>query len=228
MTPLQLLGLISLFAVVRLVIATRPKTEQQGRTLVAVREYLDAFIVAGGIALVLIAFVVRTFYIPSGSMEPTLQIDDVLLVNELQYHFQDPKRLQVAVFKPPIPSSNDFIKRVIGVPGDTFAIHGGKVIVDGTALNEPYIAEPPAYDLVIKNCEIVVDGTPLQSPPATVPPRSAWQSCDRIPNGYYFMMGDNRNNSEDSHIWGFLPRKGFVGHAMFRFWPPRRIGRFAH
>jgi len=223
-TPLQLLGLICLFIVARLLIATRPKTEQQGRTLVTIREYLDAFIVAGGIALILIAFVVRTFYIPSGSMEPTLQVNDVLLVNELQYHLQDPQRLQIAVFEPPIPSTNDFIKRVIGVPGDTFAIHRGQVIINGTPLNEPYIAEPPAYDLVVKNCQIVVDGIPLQAPAADVPPRSAWQSCDRIPKGYYFMMGDNRNNSEDSHIWGFLPRKNFVGHAFLRFWPPSRIG----
>jgi len=227
-TPLQLLGLILLFVVVRLVIATRPKPEQQGRTLSVVREYLDAFIVAGGVALILIAFVVRTFYIPSGSMEPTLQIDDVLLVNELQYRFQNPQPLQIAVFKPPIPSSNDFIKRVMGVPGETFSIRNGKVIVNGKALNEPYIAQPPDYDLEIKNCQIIVDGIPLESPPADVPPRSRWQSCDRIPDGYYFMMGDNRNNSEDSHIWGFLPRKDFVGHALFRFWPPRRIGFFAH
>lgn len=228
MTPIELLGLICLFIVARLVIATRPKAEQHTRTLVTVREYLDAFIVAGGIALVLIAFVVRTFYIPSGSMEPTLQINDVLLVNELQYHLENPRRLQVAVFKPPIPDNNDFIKRVIGVPGDTFAIHGGTVYVNGKALVEPYVAEPEAYDLVIKKCTIVVDGIPLQAPSADIPPRSAWQSCDRIPKGYYFMMGDNRNDSEDSHIWGFLPRKNFVGHAFLRFWPPQRTHVFAY
>lgn len=201
------------------------------------REYLDAFIVAGLVALFLITFVVRTFYIPSGSMEPTLQIHDVLLVNEFEYRFHSPQHGDIVVFPPPIPSSNDFIKRLIGAPGDTLRIHQGTVYRNGQALNEPYIAQKPGYELVIKNYGIYVDGQSLDVSGANIPPRSAWQAPDRIPNGFYFMMGDNRNNSEDSHIWGFAELHGknwaqipgeprdlkFTGHAFLLFWPLNRL-----
>src|SRR6202790_177671 len=90
-----------------------------------IREYLDAFIVAGLVALFLITFVVRTFFIPSGSMEPTLQIHDVLLVNEFEYRFTKPHEGDIVVFPPPIPSPNDFIKRLIAEPGDKLRIHAG-------------------------------------------------------------------------------------------------------
>ncbi len=233
MSPIELFALICVFAVVRIaisirpgVLATAPEGTQSMRTVV--REYLDAFIVAGLVALFLITFVVRTFYIPSGSMEPTLQIHDVLLVNEFEYRFIPPHHGDIVVFKPPVESSNDFIKRLIGAPGDTLRIHNGIVIRNGQPLNEPYEAQKPNYELEIKDYGIYVDGSRLDPQLANIPPKSAWQAPDRIPAGYYFMMGDNRNNSEDSHIWGFAQESGtksnFVGHAFLLFWPPNRIG----
>ena len=242
MTPLQLFGLICIFAVVRVAISLRPPVAAtatasgapSARTVL--REYLDAFIVAGLVALFLITFVVRTFYIPSGSMEPTLQIHDVLLVNEFEYRFFPPHHGDVVVFEPPVDSTNDFIKRLVGAPGDTLRIQNGIVYRNGTALDEPYEAQKPNYTLQVKNYDIYVDGQPLDPTFANIPPKSAWSAPDRIPNGYYFMMGDNRNNSEDSHIWGFAqtsgdfasgPLKGkpahFTGHAFLIFWPPNRI-----
>jgi len=210
--------------------------KRRGSTVSVVREYLDAFIVAGLVALLLITFVVRTFYIPSASMEPTLQVHDVLLVNEFEYRFRPPQHGDIVVFPPPIPSPSDFIKRLIGAPGDRLAIHRGVVFRNGVALKEPYIAERPDYDLEIKNYGIYVSGSRLDPMSANIPPRAAWQAPDRIPNGYYFMMGDNRNNSDDSHEWGFAqphgdfaagPNKGhkagFTGHAFLLFWPPNRI-----
>ncbi len=168
---------------------------------------MDAFIVAGLIALFLITFVVRTFYIPSQSMVPTLQNRDVLLVDEIAYRFGLPHRGDIVVFTPPIASDSSFIKRVIGVPGDTLRVRGGAVYVDGRRLNEPYIAQPADYNLAIKNYGIYVDGGSgferLSSAQADIPPRSMWQAPDRIPRGFYFVMGDNRNDSEDSHVWGF-------------------------
>ncbi|MFN2528579.1 MAG: signal peptidase I [Candidatus Baltobacteraceae bacterium] len=200
------------------------------------REYLDAFIVAGLVALFLITFVVRTFYIPSGSMENTLQVHDVLLVNEFEYRFHQPQHGDIVVFPPPVVTTSDFIKRLIGAPGDQFAIRHGVVFRDGQAAKEPYIKEKPAYELEIKNYNIYVDGQPLDPQFANIPPKSLWQAPDRIPNGYYFMMGDNRNNSEDSHIWGFAQlhgefasgqikghKAGFTGHAFLLFWPLDRI-----
>ena len=246
MTPLELLALISFFAIVRVAISLRPQTVPPSgmttdasavtSTRTVIREYLDAFIVAGLVALFLITFVVRTFYIPSGSMEPTLQIHDVLLVNEFEYRFSKPHHGDIVVFPPPIQSTNDFIKRVIGAPGDQLRIHAGVVYRNGVALNEPYIAQAPNYELEVKNYGIYVDGQPLDPQNANIPPKNDWQAADRIPDGCYFMMGDNRNNSEDSHIWGFAQpngrfaagpnagqKAGFTGHAFLLFWPFNRI-----
>jgi signal peptidase I len=257
-TPLQLFGLICILAVIRVVLSLRPfasvatgGTASVGSVIdrpasasaaspspfVVLKEYLDAFIVAGLVALFLITFVVRTFYIPSGSMEPTLQIHDVLLVNEFEYRVSKPHDEDIVVFPPPIPTTNDFIKRLMGSPGETFRIHNGIVYRNGVALAEPYIAEKPNYELEIKNYGIYVDGAPLDPTQANIPPKNQWTSPDTIPPNCYFMMGDNRNNSEDSHIWGFAQaggtfatgpeagkNAGFTGHAFLLFWPPNRIG----
>ncbi|MGH7728509.1 MAG: signal peptidase I [Vulcanimicrobiaceae bacterium] len=255
MTPLELFGIICALIVLRIAMSVRPvsvagggEIQTSGDALVpsaprsgsplsaVVKEYLDAFIVAGLVALFLITFVVRTFYIPSGSMEPTLEINDVLLVNEFQYRFWPPHDGDVVVFQPPIPTPNDFIKRMIAGPGQTLRIQNGIVYRDGVALDEPYIAQKPAYALTIKNYDIYVGGQPLDPTQANIPPRSDWTAPDRIPKGCYFMMGDNRNDSEDSHIWGFAQEHGtfwsgplrgqkasFTGRAFLIFWPPGRI-----
>jgi signal peptidase I len=240
-TPLELLGLICIFAIVRVAISIKPApvvvgTDSGPSARTVIREYLDAFIVAGLVALFLITFVIRTFFIPSGSMIPTLQIHDVLLVNEFEYRFTKPAREDVVVFPPPIESPNDFIKRLIGAPGDTLRIHNGIVYRNGEALVENYEAQKPNYELQIRNYNVYVDGTPLDPTLANIPPKDKWTAPDRIPDGCYFMMGDNRNNSEDSHIWGFAqadgtflagPLKGqkasFTGHAFLIFWPLDRL-----
>ena len=254
MTPLELFGLICVLAVVRVAMTLRPASVQgqaagipaplgDSATAVqpslsdVVKEYLDAFIVAGLVALFLITFVVRTFFIPSGSMEPTLQIHDVLLVNEFEYRVSKPHDGDIVVFPPPIATTNDFIKRLIGSPGETLRVHDGIVYRNGKALDEPYEAQKPAYEMEIKDYGVYVDGVPIDPQQANIPPRDKWQAPDRIPAGCYFMMGDNRNNSEDSHIWGFAQlggtfatgpeagqKAGFTGHAFLLFWPLNRIG----
>jgi signal peptidase I len=158
-------------------------------------------------------------------------------VNEFEYRVSKPHDEDIVVFPPPIPTTNDFIKRLMGSPGETFRIHDGTVYRNGVALVEPYIAEKPNYELEIKNYNIYVDGAPLDPSQANIPPKSQWTSPDTIPPNCYFMMGDNRNNSEDSHIWGFAQLRGtfatgqeaghaagFTGHAFLLFWPPGRIG----
>ncbi|MDP9111491.1 MAG: signal peptidase I, partial [Candidatus Eremiobacteraeota bacterium] len=237
---LKLLALISVFALARVALSLRPTRAGVTRSPAAsvAREYLDAFIVAGLVALFLITFVIRTNYIPSGSMLPTLHVHDVLLVNEFEYRMRLPRRGDIVVFKPPIPSKDDFIKRVVAVPGDTLSIHDGSVYVNGRALVEPYIAQNPIYELAIKNYQIVVDGEPLRRDAANIPPKGLWQSANRVPQGFYFMMGDNRNESDDSHIWGFAQLHGkfaagplaatnqtadFAGRAFLLFWPLKRL-----
>lgn len=209
-----------------------------------VREYLDAFIVAALAALLIIVFVIRTFYIPSISMMPTLGIGDVLLVNELEYRLHAPQPQDIAVFLPPVDSQgNEFIKRVIGVPGDTIRVSGGIVYRNGVALREPYENEQPKYDLEIKDYDIYVDGMPLDPAQADIPPKSMWQAPNRIPKGFFLMLGDNRNYSEDSHVWGFAQRTGrfaagplahknvrasFAGRAFMVFWPLARLHVLHH
>jgi signal peptidase I len=236
-TPLELLGLVGVFVIARLVLTLRPvRAGSRDRTTNFAREYLDPFIYAGIAAFLLITFVARTYYIPSGSMIPTLKIGDVLLVNKFEYRFHKPNEGDVVVFPPPVPTSDDFIKRVIARPGDTLRIAHGVVYVNGKALSEPYIAEPPAYSLIVKNYGIYVDTgagfQPLDPATANIPPKKDWSAPDRIPANCYFMMGDNRNDSEDSHIWGFAQNTGtfatgaeagkpahFTGHAFLIFWP---------
>ena len=240
-SPTLLLGIVVVVLVARVIISFRAVLAGGGRRSMHVaREYLDPVIYAGLAAFLLITFVARTYYIPSGSMEPTLKVGDVLLVNKFEYRFHAPHRGDIVVFPPPIPSSDDFIKRVIGRPGDTLRIEHGVVYLNGKALDEPYIAQRPSYNLMIRNYDIFVDNgggyeSLRASGGANVPPRKDWTSPDTIPPNCYFMMGDNRNNSEDSHIWGFAQTTGafdagplagkpahFTGHAFLIFWP------FAH
>ena len=155
-----------------------------------------------GIALVL-AFLIRSLiaeprFIPSDSMLPTLHVGDRLVVEKISYRLHPPERGDIIVFQPPeilqqygYGPDQAFIKRVIGLPGQTLSVHAGQVLVDGEPLQEPYIAQAPAYEL----------------PPVQVPPDSL------------FVMGDNRNNSNDSHVWGFLPVRNVIGRAWVRFWP---------
>ena len=159
------------------------------------------------IALVL-AFLIRTFiaeprYIPSDSMLPTLHTGDRLVVEKISYRFNSPRFGDIVVFQPPpelqrrgYSQDQAFIKRVIGIPGDTLKIDDGKVYLNGNLLQEDYIKEPALQPL----------------PLVQVPPEQ------------YFMMGDNRNDSNDSRYWGFLPKKNMIGKATFRFWPLDRIG----
>lgn len=164
-------------------------------------------------------FIAEPRYIPSSSMEPTLLIDDRLIIDKLSIRWQKPQRGEIIVFNPPnvevVPdASKVYIKRVIGVPGDRISITDGKVFVNDQPLNEPYIAAPPSYmlptpdDALCSNC--------------FRPPNVQFKNNRfyfTVPAGNYWVMGDNRNNSLDSHAWGFLPEENLVGRATFRYWP---------
>jgi signal peptidase I len=177
-------------------------------------------------ALFLITFVIRTYYIPSISMIPTLTVHDVLLVDQTAYRFGHPHSGDIAVFMPPAvvhSEGNAFVKRVIGVPGDSIRIADGIVYRNGSALSEPYENQEPKYDLQVKNYSIYVDGQPLDPKTADIPPKQYWQAPDRIPRGFYFMLGDNRNYSDDSHVWGFAQAAKITGRAFLIAWPFDRL-----
>lgn len=146
-------------------------------------------------------FVAEARYIPSGSMLPTLEINDRLIVDKLSYRFTNPERGDIIVFYPTQTLQEQnfkdaFIKRVIGLPGETVEVRGERVYINNIPIKERYIEEGPTYQY----------GPVL------------------VPEGNYLVLGDNRNNSYDSHYWGFVPREKIIGRAVIRFWPPNRIG----
>jgi signal peptidase I len=198
LTPPQLGILIAVLFVVRLVLHFSKRIQLKEKTRKIIYEYLDSIIIAGITALLLIHFVVRTFYIPSTSMVPTLLVKDYIMVNEFIFRFREPQKKDIVVFKPP-PSANaedkDFIKRVVATENDDVEVKDGKLLINGVPQDEPYINEPPDYNL----------------------------EKLKVPSGFLYVMGDNRNNSDDSHIWGFLPKRNVKGKAFLIFWPPQRV-----
>lgn len=166
-----------------------------------VREYAEALIIAVLLALVIRTFVVQAFKIPSGSMLPTLQIGDHILVNKFLYYFQPIRRGDIIVFKFPQDETRDFIKRVIGLPGDTVEIRGKQVLINGAPLDEPYA--------VYGDWPIGRFGEREKLGPLVVPP-------DRL-----FMMGDNRDHSMDSRVWGYLDANKVKGKAFIVYFSVR-------
>jgi len=165
------------------------------------REYGEAILIAVVLALFIRTFVVQAFKIPSGSMIPTLLIGDHILVNKFIYRFTNPARGDVIVFKYPQDESRDFIKRVIGLPGDTVEVRKKSVYINGEPLQENFTVQHEDSTLLPR----------LTSPrdyfgPVVVPP------------GTYFVMGDNRDNSQDSRFWGFLKMGEIKGKAFLIYW----------
>jgi signal peptidase I len=186
-------------------------------------ELVTIVAVALGLALLIQAFLVKPFRIPSQSMEPTLNIGQRVLVDRVRFHFRDPHVGDIVVFKPPrgadlnqcgqapppnqacaVPtptrSNTNFIKRVVAVPGDSISIKAGRVYINGQ-LRDPWKIRQDSQ------CGICNLPKPVKIPP-----------------GYYYMMGDNRGQSADSREWGPVPRKWIIGKAFFTYWPPSRIG----
>jgi signal peptidase I len=182
------------------------------------REYFESIVIAVILALFIRTFVVQAFKIPTGSMEENLLIGDHLLVNKF---VMGPtrtglertllpvgtiKRGDVIVFKYPVEPERDFIKRVIGLPGETIEVKDKKVYVDGKMLDEPYVhfLQPPSGNSEFH--EVTSFDVRDRYGPVTVPPNQ------------YFVMGDNRDNSQDSRYWGFLPRENVKGKALVIYW----------
>ena len=168
------------------------------------------------IAIVLRTFVVGTYLIPSGSMEPTLMINDRILVDKLSYHLHGTHRGDIVVFSTP-PAENcggppvaDLVKRVIGLPGETVSLSDGAVYIDGKRLPEPWF-------------------TPGTEPPTTPGPSQepyALRHPFKVPAGHVYVMGDNRTVSCDSRYWGPILESSIVGKVDLRFWPLSRIHFF--
>ena len=164
-------------------------------------EGIKTIVLSAFLAFGIRSFVAEARYIPSGSMEPTLQINDRLIIDKLSYKFKALERGDIVVFSPTEALKKQnfkdaFIKRVIGLPGDKVQVKGKLVYVNDKPLREKYIEDAPNYDYG----------------PVTVPANQ------------YLVLGDNRNNSYDSHYWGFVPHDNIIGRAVVRFWPINRVG----
>jgi signal peptidase I len=182
------------------------------------REYFESIVIAVILALFIRTFVVQAFKIPTGSMENNLLIGDHLLVNKFVFGPTESPvertllpvgtvhRGDVVVFKFPVEPERDFIKRVIGLPGETLELRQKKVYINGSPLEEPYVhfLEPPGGDPTMH--EFISYDLRERYGPVTVPPNQ------------YFVMGDNRDNSQDSRYWGFLPRDYIKGKALLIYW----------
>jgi signal peptidase I len=184
----------------------------------AVREYFESIVIAVILALFIRTFVVQAFKIPTGSMEENLLIGDHLLVNKFVYGPSASRiertllpmgtisRGEVIVFKFPEQPDRDFIKRVVGLPGETVEMREKKVYINGKALNEPYVHFLQQPGGQSEFSEVTSFDVRERYGPVTVPP------------DHYFVMGDNRDNSQDSRYWGFLPRELVKGKALFIYW----------
>jgi signal peptidase I len=183
--------------------------------------------VALGLALGIQAVLVKPYRIPSESMVPTLDVGQRVLVNRIGKRFSEPSVGDVVVFHPPAGSESDtcgnpelgedqpcsrptseradvnFIKRIVAGPGDRIAVEGGHVVLNGRRQREPFISDTCADDA----------GRGCSLPDAI-----------RVPAGHYFMMGDNRGESDDSRFWGPVPEEWIIGGAFATYWPPKRIG----
>lgn len=191
--------------------------EERSTAFLILRELVVLVVTALVIAVVVKSFVAQAFYIPSGSMLPQLQIDDRVVVSKISYRLHEPRRGDIVVFDAPggepkddsplparvvrsvvqsiglaAPSTDEYIKRVVALPGERVEAHGGKILVDGRELVEPYL---PAGTTTSEFSAVVV------------PPETLW------------VMGDNRGNSADSRIFGPVPQSTVVGRAFARVWP---------
>ena len=164
-------------------------------------EYIITIAVVVGVVLFVNSVLIINARIPSASMEETIMERDRIFGNRLAYIKSDPKRYDIVIFRYPDNEKKLFIKRIIGLPGETLVIRGGKVYVNGS--------EEPLDDSFCPETPLPLDLGPFE-----------------VPEGYYFMMGDNRNNSNDSRYWHnkYVAREKILGKAVFRYWPLNRMG----
>ena len=169
-----------------------------------VKEWISSILVALVLTLIIRTFVIQAFKIPSGSMRPTLVEGDKLFVNKFIYRFHPPERGDIIVFKYPVDMKKDFIKRLVGFPGDIVEIRDGKIYVQDRAVDDPESFGKFYY----------YNHDPYGGPDEKV----------KVPENAYYVLGDNSANSTDSRFWGFVPKKNILGKAVFRWWPLRRMG----
>ena len=169
-----------------------------------IKEWGQSILIALILTLIIRTYVVQAFKIPSGSMRPTLAEGDKLFVNKFIYRFKPIERGDIVVFKYPVDLKKDFIKRMVAFEDEVVEIKDGKIYVNGKVLNDPETFGNFYY----------YNHDPFGGPHEKI----------HVPKGSYYVLGDNSANSTDSRFWGFVLKKNILGKAIFRWWPPKRIG----
>ena len=155
-----------------------------------IRELLETVISAGVIAFIIITFIGQVTVVRGASMEPTLHDNERLIANKISYRFETPERGEIIIFRPPLEIKRNYIKRIVGIPGDKIEIANGEIYLNDKKLEESYV----------KNRS-------YENMPTTI-----------VPDNSFFVLGDNRPNSSDSRYWGFLPERNVVGEALVIYW----------
>jgi signal peptidase I len=196
--------------------AESPAAAAEGKSNRWIIELVGVVVVAVVVAFLLRTFVIATYSIPSGSMEPTLQVGDRIVVNKLSYDVHGVDRGNIIVFSTPPkedcagPPVADLVKRVIGLPGETVSLSGGNVFINGRVLKQPWL---PASE----------QG---RTYPGPSPEAYSLHRPYRVPQGHVYVMGDNRTLSCDSRYWGPISESTIVGKVDLRIWPLSRVGLF--
>ena len=173
------------------------------RAVAAFFDFLQGIVVILAILVMVYLFIMSPQEINGSSMEPNFHNGEYILTNKVLYKFRNPIRGDVVIFKSPMNKEIDYIKRIIGLPGDTVKLENNSMYVNGQKVNEPYLAP----DVIIFGGSYLSEGSEV-----TVPP------------GQYFVMGDNRPHSSDSREFGPIAKEDFIGVAFFRYWPFSQMG----
>lgn len=168
------------------------------------KDWGEPFLIAAVLALIIRTFLLGPYKIPTGSMRPTFLEGDRIFVDKVTYRFHEPARGDIIVFRYPLDKKKDFVKRLVGMPGDKLEIRDGKLILNGRLVDDPPFSSYYYYN------------------------RDEWDFGRRgqlieVPGDSYFTLGDNSAASSDSRNWGFVPRKNVVGKAFLIWWPPKRV-----
>jgi len=174
--------------------------QAKSRTGSTLREMVETILLTLLIYVLIRTFLIENYRVVGHSMVPTLEDRQFLVVNKLDYRLRQPRRGDIVVFFDPRDGDRKLIKRIVGLSGEVVEIRNGQVFVDGRTLDEPYIQNRARYS----------------------------ESATQVPEGHFYVLGDNRSNSSDSHNWGTLSEEKIVGRAWFSYWPPELWGLIAH
>ena len=172
------------------------------------KDWGEPLLIAAVLAIFIRTFIFGPYKIPTGSMKPTFMENDKIFVDKLSYRFHEPQRGDIIVFKYPKDRKKDFVKRLVGLPGDKIEIRNPSVLVNGKPMTDPPFSKNIYYN--VETWDFGKSGQVIS-----------------VPKGYLFALGDNSAHSADSRQWGFIPRKDIVGKAFMIWWPPKRI-KLAH